>query len=187
MVSLGWHWLFWADGATCFAAAIILRFYLKENRQPTKKAQTVTADAQNISPSRLTRDRSVKEPKNDLNAQKSAYKDRDFLRFALFTFIGATVFMQFVWTVPLFFKEVYGWSEAKIGFVSAINAATVMLVEMPLIFKIENKRPKMWFVRFGIILYGVSYLAFMLPTAWGLGLAIFFMVAISFGEIRCQE
>ena len=91
--------------------------------------------------------------------------------------------MQFIWTVPLFFKEIYGWSEAKIGLISAINATTVMLVEMPLIFKIENKRPKMWFVRLGIILYGVSYLAFMLPSAWGLGIAIFFMIAISFGEM----
>ena len=183
LVSLGWHWLFWADGATCFAAAIMLRFYLKENRQPTKKEIAATTVSQNISPSVASSLAMTEEAQNALKTQKSAYKDRNYLLFVFFTFIGGTVFMQFIWTVPLFFKEIYGWSEAKIGLISAINATTVMLVEMPLIFKIENKRPKMWFVRLGIILYGVSYLAFMLPSAWGLGVAIFFMVAISFGEM----
>ena len=37
LVSLGWHWLFWADGITCFFAVLILHLSLKENRQPTLK------------------------------------------------------------------------------------------------------------------------------------------------------
>ena len=41
----------------------------------------------------------------------------------------------------------------------------------------------MWFVQLGIAFYGISYLAFILPTAWALGIAIFYMIAISFGEI----
>lgn len=175
LVSLGWHWLFWADGATCFAAAIMLHFSLKNNRQPTKNEKETTS-SQNIPPS-------VSEPKKPVSTEKSAYKDKDYLIFAFLTLIGATVFMQLLWTVPLFFKEVYHWSEAKIGIVTAINAATVMLVEMPLIFRIENKRPKMWFVRLGILLYGVSYMALVLPNAYALGIAVFYMVAISFGEM----
>jgi MFS family permease len=175
LVSLGWYWLFWVDGATCFVAALMLHFYLKDNRQPNQNKKLKTQIAKETP--------SVSPPFDTLKNQKSAYKDRRFLAFVFLTLIGATVFMQIIWTVPLFFKEVYGWSEAKIGVMSSINAATVMLVEMPLIFQIENKRPKMWFVRLGILLYSVSYLAFMLPHSMALGLAIFYMIAISFGEI----
>ena len=91
--------------------------------------------------------------------------------------------MQIIWTVPLFFKEVYGWSEAKIGLVSAINAVTVTFVEMPLIYQIEKKRPMMWFVRLGIGFYAIAYVALIMPNSWALGIAIFYMIAISFGEI----
>ncbi len=174
LVSLGWHWLFWVDGLTCFGAAIMLYFFLKDTRQPTKKEREKMVVK--VPPS-------VSEPKKDVFPQKSAYKDRDYLIFTFLTLIGATVFMQIMWTVPLFFKEIYGWSEAKIGLMMAINAVTVTFVEMPLIFKIENKRPKMWFVQLGIAFYGISYLAFILPTAWAVSIAIFYMIAISFGEI----
>ncbi len=176
LVSLGWHWLFWVDGFTCFGAAIMLYFFLKDTRQPTKKELEKRAVKVQTTPS-------VSEPKLAIISQKSAYKDRNYLVFTFLTLLGATVFMQIMWTVPLFFKEVYGWSEAKIGTVMAINAVTVTFVEMPLIFQIENKRPKMWFVQLGIAFYGISYLAFILPTAWALGIAIFYMIAISFGEI----
>ena len=173
LVSLGWHWLFWADGFTCFVAAIMLHIFLKENRQPKREKVKSKSTDKNTPPSVST----------GFLPQKSAYKDRDYLVFVFLTLIGATVFMQILWTVPLFFKEVYGWSEAKIGSISAINAAAVMLIEMPLIFQIENKRPKMWFVRLGILLYGMSYLAFILPSIFGLGIAVFYMITISFGEI----
>ena len=176
LISFGWHWLFWADGITCFAAAIMLHFTLRNNRQPTKKEKEKTA-LQTQSPP------SVSESKKNNLTQKSAYRDKDFLIFTVLTFIGATVFMQLLWTVPLFFKEAYHWSEAKIGAVSAINATIVTLVEMPLIFQIENKRPKMWFVRLGIMLYGISYLALIVPNSWALGVAIFYMISISLGEI----
>ena len=32
LVSLGWEWLFWVDGLTCFAAALMLHFFLKEQK-----------------------------------------------------------------------------------------------------------------------------------------------------------
>ncbi len=183
LVSLGWYWLFWVDGLTCFGAAIMLYFFLKETRQPTKKEREKKTEKVQTTPSPRESIRTVLKPKLAIISQKSAYKDRNYLVFAFLTLLGATVFMQIMWTVPLFFKEIYGWSEAKIGVMMAINAVTVTFVEMPLIFQIENKRPKMWFVQLGIAFYGISYLAFILPNAWALGIAVFYMIAISFGEI----
>ena len=39
LVSLGWEWLFWVDGLTCFAAAIMLYFFLKEEKTVAIKSK----------------------------------------------------------------------------------------------------------------------------------------------------
>jgi predicted MFS family arabinose efflux permease len=168
LVSLGWNWLFIVDGLTCFGAAAMLLFSLKEKKtvpedlpKPSKKS--------NLPP--------------QYNSDISAYKDKKYLLFVFSTFLGATVFMQIMWTVPAFFSQVYGWNEAKIGVMSAVNGIAVMTLEMPLIFRIEHKRPPMWFVRLGILCYMTAYLAFTLPASVGWFLAIFYMIIISLGEI----
>jgi predicted MFS family arabinose efflux permease len=58
-----------------------------------------------------------------------------------------------------------------------------MTIEMPLIFKIENKRAPMYFVRLGIALYGLAYLFFLLPKELAFLLGFLYMIIISFGEI----
>ena len=154
LVSLGWEWLFWVDGLTCFAAALMLHFFLKE--QKTSVVESKEA------PQYLTQKTVENEPKMLDNEQKSLenasksegnatdlspYRDHDYLIFTFLTLIGATVFFQLVWTIPVFFKEIYGWNEAQIGLATALNTTIVMVVEMPLIYRIENRRPAMWFVR----------------------------------------
>ena len=161
LISYGWQWLFWVDSITCFGAAIIVFFLLNDNsgRQTAlEKTQT-----QEIS--------------------LSAYRDKDFLFFSFLTLIGAVVFMQLVWTVPVFFKISYGWTEAQIGLVIAFNCALVMVIEMPLIFKIENKKNKLWFVRLGLVCYMIAFAALMLPINFMILAALIHIVVISFGEI----
>jgi predicted MFS family arabinose efflux permease len=184
LASMGWSWLFIADGLTCFGAAIILRICLKEKQPET--GNLIASNKKEAPPDNLGTspyfDEKIAQT-IDYQASTSAYKDKKFLVFIFSTFVGACVFMQIIWTIPAFFKEIYGWNERIIGAVAAINGITVMVVEMPLIFNIENKKSKLWFVRFGIILYGLSYIAFSLPSAWGWLLAVFYMITISFGEI----
>ncbi len=171
LVALGWQWLFIVDALTCFGAAAMLIFKLKEKKQSsienTEHRTSPQYNAQNASK----------------NQAKSPYLDKKYLLFVVSTFIGATVFMQIMWTVPVFFKQVYGWNEATIGLMSAINGIAVMTLEMPLIFRIENKRRPMWFVRLGILCYAISYIAFTLPASMSWFLAAFYMIIISFGEI----
>ncbi len=182
LASMGWSWLFIVDGLTCFGAALILRIYLKEKQTESEKE---APPEEGIGTGQYFNEKSTKNHTQtvDYQASTSAYKDKVFLIFIFSTFIGACVFMQIMWTIPVFFKEIYGWNEAIIGAVAAINGITVMVVEMPLIFNIENKKSKLWFVRLGIILYGLSYVAFSLPSSWGWLLAVFYMITISFGEI----
>jgi predicted MFS family arabinose efflux permease len=169
LVSLGWEWLFWVDGLTCFGAAIILLLFLKNPK--------------NTPPQYATVETSQIPTETSTTAEISPYRDRDYLVFFFMTLVGAVVFMQLAWTIPVFFKEIYGWSEAKIGLFAAINTTIVMTIEMPLIYRIEKKRPPMWFAQLGIVLYGLSYLFLLLPTTWAVVLAILYMIFISFGEI----
>jgi predicted MFS family arabinose efflux permease len=194
LVRLGWEWLFWVDGLTCFGAALLLYFFVNEKNAPLSifrisKGEVVKSERQSI----VIKDKNVDKSMNKIKDKKvltheipttlSAYLDRDYLFFVFLTFIGATVFMQIMWTVPVFFKEIYHWNEAQIGLANALNAVLIMVIEMPLIFRIENKKPAMWFVRLGIILYGLAYIAFFLPAYWAVLAVVIYMVTISFGEI----
>jgi MFS family permease len=162
LIQSGWHWLFWVDGLTCFGAAILLRLYLKEKKDPLPSSTQMS---------------------NSPNTDISAYRDTHFLIFTIMTFVSAVVFMQLVWTVPYFFKIQFAWTEAEVGLANALNAAIVMLVEMPLVSRIDKKRPHFWFVQVGTILYGIAYLTLLLPPQYAWTVAAIYMLFISFGEI----
>jgi predicted MFS family arabinose efflux permease len=95
--------------------------------------------------------------------------------------MGAMVFMQILWTIPLFWEKTYAWTEAQIGQMLALNGLIVFFVEMPLVHRIEGRAPAMGYVRFGLILYALSYAACLMPP--GIAPALIFIIAISFGEM----
>lgn len=162
LVAFGWHWLFWVDGFTCIAAAFTL-LWLVPNKAPS---EAVTEQGENLGP---------------VPAALSPYKDRTYLGFILLTMLNAVVFMQILWTIPLFWQLSYQWSEDLIGKMIAINGAIVFLVEMPLVHRLEGRRPPLEYVRIGLLLYIISYAACLLPGA--LVPALLFTLIISFGEI----
>jgi predicted MFS family arabinose efflux permease len=163
LVAFGWKWLFWIDGITCILAALLLRWVLPPQQQVGAPEPARNAEGEAV-------------------VAGSPLRDGPFLFFLFATLIGAMVFMQFLWTVPVFFKEQYHWEESTIGIMTAINGALVFMVEMPLIFRIENRRPLLYFVRIGLVLYGLSYLSFAAPMA-PFQAALSYLVLISFGEI----
>lgn len=165
LVAFGWDWLFWVDGITCIAAALVLRRLM-----PPKPSDSVQAIA------------TAKSTGHVSEAVQSPYRDKQYLLFVLLTFLAAIVFMQIMWTVPVFFKESYHWSESKIGLMMALNGFFVFTIEMPLIFRIEGRRPQLSFVRLGLIMYLISYLTFNSPIG-PFGAAFIYMLVISFGEI----
>lgn len=164
MVAISWTMLFWVDGLTCIFAAFMLYFLLPPARfsiKPSAKAkEALTENQKDIPP----------------------YRDRQFLWFVLLTMLNATVFMQFLWTVPVFWKEGFGWTEAHVGLMSAINGLIVFMVELPLIFRIEGQRKPVQHIQFGLMLYATAYALFLLPISYTL-MALLFVVVISFGEI----
>lgn len=163
----GWSALFWIDGLTCIAAALILRLLMK----PLPRESAATSSVQGVTTT------------TSAPADVKPYRDRLFLAFVALTFLGALVFMQIVWSVPVFFSKAYQWTEGQIGLAVALNGLVVFLVEMPLIHQIEGKKPKLYYIRIGLILYALSYAGLMLPASLAVVIAIWYMVVISFGEI----
>ena len=163
MVLFGWPYLFWVDGLTCIAAGFMLLILLPKGYEYRRKELTEEETA-------------IKTSSN------SPYQDRTFWYFAILTMLNSMVFMQFLWTVPIYWKESFGWPESRVGMMSALNGLMVFLIEMPLIFRIEGRRPPMQYIRFGLILYTVSYLVFCFPLGHTTA-ALLFVIAISLGEI----
>ncbi len=180
LISKGWYLIFWVDAFTCFAAAATLFFFVPDihNKKAEQNALILTQDKKENLLSTEIMDKPT-----ELKVNNSPYRDIPFLFFVGLTFLSALTFMQIVWTIPAFFKNVYHWNEALIGMVSAVNGIIVMIVEMPLIFGIEGRRKNLWFVRLGILLYAVSYSVLVLPNEWRWFAALFYMTVISFGEI----
>jgi len=163
LVAFGWEWLFWIDGLTCIAAAFTLLWLL-----PSKAPQSM--DPNNEAASETT-----------LATTISPYRDRNFVLFALLTMLGAIVFMQILWTIPLFWEKTYAWSEGQIGKMLALNGLLVFFIEMPLVHRLEGRNHSLGYVRFGLILYALSYAFCLLPA--GIIPALMFTVMISFGEM----
>lgn len=162
VATLGWFWLFWVDGLTCIAAALTLRWLL-----PSKPSDEGIHSIEN---------------KETTQAVASPYRDRTFLWFVLLTMLNAVVFMQLLWTVPVFWKDSYYWTEAQIGLMSALNGLMVFLIEMPLVHRLEGRRPQLAYARMGLITYIIAYLAFVTPLG-SFAAALSFIVFISIGEM----
>lgn len=106
--------LFVVDALTCWAAAILLLLMLARlERAPAPSRQS---GAPAISP----------------------WRDGPFVAFVALMTVLATVFFQLSSTLPLYFREHYGLAENHIGALLALNACTIVLVEMVLVRAIEH-------------------------------------------------
>jgi MFS family permease len=162
VATLGWSWLFWLDGLTCIAAAFMLKIILKPKSAPQKSTPTAS----------------------NIVAHDKPSNDPQFRFFLVITFLGAMAFMQMMWTMPIFLKEIYQWTEGQIGWILALNGVLCVLIELPLIYQIEYKKPAFYWVKWGFMLYAISYTFFLMPPIYGgVLMAVLYMLAISLGEI----
>jgi MFS family permease len=179
VATLGWNWLFWVDGLTCIAAAFMLKIILKPKNTPiASKSVSSTDNKENIE---ATKNHPISLGNS---TPQKPLEDKIFVFFLFMTFLGAVTFMQMSWTFPLFLKENYQWSEGQIGWILGLNGVLCVLIELPLIYRIEGKKPNFYWVKCGFLLYTTAYAFLLLPTLQaGILTAILYMVALSFGEI----
>lgn len=157
ITTLTYHWLFWIDGISCITAGIVLLNILHP-----KKSVTIDAEV-NPSP-------------------QSAYKDKSFLIFLIAMVIFGVIFLQFISTIPYFYKESVGLSEFEIGLLMALNGILIFIFEMPLIKWLEQRLySKINLMLFGMLITVVSFL-FLIIYPW-LGFVIVSMVFLTLGEM----
>jgi len=157
---LGYKWLFVIDAVTTIAAAALLYFYL-----PRKHVEIVPNNPA------ILNDKST-----------SAYRDLTYLVFIFLVALYGTCFFQIFASIPQYFSKVCKYDEGTIGLLLALNGFLVVLIEMPLMMKLEGKSHIFPFIRLGTLLLLVSYLILV----FGKGMmiwAITYTVIITLSEI----
>jgi predicted MFS family arabinose efflux permease len=160
LASINYHLLFWVDGATNIAAALLLRYFLSPANGHTGARREIPADTPALSP----------------------YADKVYLAFIIFTILYAISFFPLFTVMPVYYKRVVHLPEYMIGVLMAMNGILIALFEMVLVFRMEGRRENLFYIRNGVLLVGFSYILLnILPTS--LFAAFFCMTLVTIGEI----
>ena len=155
---INYELLFWVDGFTNIAAAVVMWLFLKPVKYKPPAKTTI-----------------------DDPLIKSAYKDKTYLSFALITMLFASCFFQLFTNLPVYFKKELHFSEPFIGIIMATNGILIALVEMVVIYKLEGKRKNILYISIGVFLVGLSFLMLNIPG--GAIIACSMILLVTFGEI----
>lgn len=159
LASFNYELLFWVDGFTNIAAAILMWLVLKPVAyKPVPQSPAEKADA------------------------VPAYRDKIYMLFIGATVLFASCFFQLFTNLPVYFERELNLSKPFIGLLMAFNGILIAIVEMVLIYRLEGKRPGMFYITRGIFLVGVSFLLLNLPGIGSL-LAFTMIITVTFGEI----
>lgn len=168
LAGIDYSLLFWVDGLTCLAAGLVLGAFLPK---PAESAFSVT-DNEATTPS----------PGGD-----SPYRDTLFIGFVICSALYLTVFMQLFTIVPLFFKEVLRLNEQHIGALMALNGLLIVVIEMALVYTIEQRKvSKPQLIGLGVLLTAVSYallLSANLPGVPAITVALAFILFVTMSEM----
>ena len=161
IVKSGYIKLFWIDGITCILSTLLFVALVKKKELHNKED----------------------EDEKELESKKmSIFKDRPYLIFLMISFLMGMAFMQLFFTMPTYHHIQYGLSEDYTGLLMLLNGVIIVLIEMPLISWLENKKvshPKLFF--YSSFLMGISFILLLFDSYWEI--LILHMVLITFGEM----
>lgn len=133
LATKNYTYLFWVDGITCLIAAFLVWIYLKDTvnfKDKDKMSQSV--------------------------APRSPWKDLPFIFIVTLIFMCALIFVQLFNSWPVYLRQILQLRENQIGLLLTLNAALIVLIEMPLIHKIE-KYNHLRLISFGALLLGFGF------------------------------
>lgn len=138
LASRSYELLFFADAFSCLSAALLLKIFLR----PSKTADNIVHAAPAA------------------GSATSAYRDKLYLFFILLVTFNAICLFQMFNIVPVYLKTVVHMREDLIGLAISTNGVIIALVEMILVYKLENRRPNEFYVCIGALLMGLAYVVF---------------------------
>jgi len=160
LASINYHLLFWVDGLTNIAAAILLRYFLTPS--PESGIQNKKSTEQ--------------------NTPASAFKDRVYLAFIFLTILFATCFYQSFTTLPVYYKRSLHMNEFYIGLLMALNGIIIVFIEMILIFQLEGKKENLFYIRNGTLLIAIAFTMLNVFSS-SIIIVVVSMILLTFGEI----
>ncbi|CAN5325278.1 MFS transporter [soil metagenome] len=161
LAAYSYYWLFWVDGTTCLFAGILFFFYFRKRKaykeEPAKKVI------------------------NPLQLKKTVWHDGRFLLFSIGVILFGSSFFQLFFTLPLYYREVYGLSETHIGLLLGLNGLVVFIFEMVIVYLIGKRIPGRLLIVFGCLLTGIAYVLLnLIQLPFILYISV---LVVSFGEI----
>ncbi|HEV2843775.1 MAG TPA: MFS transporter [Thermoanaerobaculia bacterium] len=168
-------WLFVADGVTCILAAGLLQITSRGSRAPARSPAVPGAP---VAPAR------------------SPWRDGPMLVVFGLMFLLNLVTFQLASTFPLALRDLYGFSEARIGLTMAVNTIVIVLFEMVLVHTLSRRDPLkvsgvgafFFCAGFGLLPFG-SGMAFVVFTVlvWTVGEMLVFPIVSSAVADRAPE
>jgi predicted MFS family arabinose efflux permease len=151
--------LFWADGLTCIAASLLLFLTLSDSRKEKVSKEEIV------------------NPQPGL----SAYRDKIFLRAMFFIILIGISFFQLFSIIPIYYRDHVHLGEQAIGWILALNGLVIAIIEMVLVYKLENRKKALDYMFIGSLLMGLSFL--VLTANPVLVIVLISMLFITFGEM----
>jgi len=157
LAAFSYGWLFWVDGATSILAAGLLFFAFPGERAAAPRVHSAAK----------------------IRAG-SPFRDLPTLALLGMMFLLSVVVFQVSGTFPLSLRDLYGFSEARIGVTLASNTVIIVLFEMVLIHSLARRDP-LKVAGFGSFLFGAGLA--LLPFGSGLGYAVLTVAVWTVGEM----
>lgn len=150
--------LFWIDGFTNIFACLLLWKLLPDELPTTSTAE-------------------VNETKNF-----SIWNDKAFIRFIFISVVYFVCFVQLFTNLPVYFKREMHLEENYIGYLASWNGLLIVLLEMAIIFWVQNNWTQKRAVIVGVFLHAIAY---ALPVFFNLNFfgAFIMMTFITLSEI----
>lgn len=156
----GYNILFWIDGLTCIAAILLFRYLVKA---PKKLIYKTEIEAPTV-------------------VKNTVYKDKTYYIFLSICFLFGMAFFQLIFTLPLYYEEVFGLNEFKIGLLMFVNVAIIVIFEMPMVHYLEKKIiPVIKHITMALALLALSY--YVLYDNYWIGIIVVSIVIITFSEM----
>ncbi len=152
--------LFWVDGFTNLCAAFLMWYFLRD-----------AARAGSSLDLRPMTDRA-----------DSAYRDKKYISFIILVSLFAACFFQMFTTLSAYYKNELHFTEPFIGLLMACNGLLIVMIEMVLIFQLEGKKKNTYYISWGVLLVGISYLMLNIFRI-NHGMALVGIIVITLGEM----
>lgn len=110
------------------------------------------------------------------------WNDGSYLLYLLFFTLTIIVFMQILYSAPLYFKTEFGFDESLVGFIMGCNGIIIAIFEMPMLYVLEEKFRPVIYVFIGSMSIGIGFFVFNLVGAPILA-AILYTLFLTFGEM----